>query len=70
MTSIPGVPQSGLGNRIFNVNVGNIVGGSSAVNGMVYSRGTKEDYDRWGALWGEGSDWTWDGLLPYFKKVE
>jgi choline dehydrogenase len=45
------------------------VGGSSAVNGMIYSRGTKEDYDRWGMLWGEDSQWTWEGLLPYFKKV-
>jgi choline dehydrogenase-like flavoprotein len=36
---------------------------------MVWARGTAEDYDRWGQLWGTNSSWTWEGLLPYFKKV-
>ncbi|KAL1597929.1 hypothetical protein SLS60_008417 [Paraconiothyrium brasiliense] len=43
-----------------------IVGGSSAVNGMVFDRGSKADYDAWQELGNTG--WDWDGLFPYFKK--
>lgn len=45
------------------------VGGSSAVNSQIFMRGTSEDYDRWQTLGGPDSDWNWQGLLPYFKKV-
>ena len=48
---------------------GNLVGGSSAVNAMMTIRGTKEDYDRWGQFFSNSSEWSWSGLLPYFKKA-
>ncbi len=47
---------------------GKVVGGSSAVNGIVAIRGTPEDYDGWAAL---GNDeWAWERCLPYFRKLE
>lgn len=52
-----------------------MVGGGSAINAQAFMRGTSEDYDRWAALGGEDSnsewdsEWGWDGILPYFKKV-
>ncbi|KAK0716111.1 hypothetical protein B0H67DRAFT_601463 [Lasiosphaeris hirsuta] len=64
------VPQTHLNNQSFYVILGNMVGGSSGINGMMTARGSAEDYDRWGELFGRGSkhDWSWKGLLPYFKK--
>lgn len=47
---------------------GKVLGGSSSVNGMLYIRGQKEDYDHWAALGNTG--WGFDDLLPYFKKSE
>jgi choline dehydrogenase len=69
--SINSTPQPGLNNATTNVFVGKVVGGSSAVNGMVFLRGTSDEYDTWGAgqLGGPNSTWDWKGLLPYFKKV-
>ncbi|KAK3315910.1 hypothetical protein B0H66DRAFT_624688 [Apodospora peruviana] len=67
---IMSVPQLNLGNRTTAVMAGKIVGGSSAVNAMMTVRGTAQDYDRWGSFFpNKTSDWTWDGLLPYFKKA-
>lgn len=51
------------------VGVGCVVGGGSAINTQVWMRGTSEDYDRWAVLGGTNSTWSWDGILPYFKKV-
>jgi choline dehydrogenase-like flavoprotein len=51
------------------VTVGNLVGGSSAINAMMTVRGTSDDYNRFGSFFGKDSFWSWDGLLPYFKKV-
>ena len=48
---------------------GKVLGGSSAMNGMIYIRGHRNDYDRWAALPGcEG--WDYDTVLPWFKKSE
>ena len=47
---------------------GRIMGGSSAVNGMIYSRGHKADYDGWAALGADG--WGYKDVLPYFKRSE
>ena len=47
---------------------GRIVGGSSAINAMVWLRGLPEDYDRW-ASWGNDK-WSFDELLPFFRRIE
>ncbi|KAI5807816.1 hypothetical protein DFH27DRAFT_510405 [Peziza echinospora] len=68
MYNINSVAQKELNNRAFSVGIGKVVGGSSAVNGMVFQRGAAEEYDIWGQLGGGNSTWNWDGILPYFKK--
>ncbi|KAK4118317.1 GMC oxidoreductase [Parathielavia appendiculata] len=62
-------PQQGLNNRSIAVINGRLLGGSSGVNGMQVLRGQREDYDRWGSYFGKNSEWSWDGLLPYFRKA-
>ncbi|KAK1771700.1 alcohol oxidase [Phialemonium atrogriseum] len=61
-------PQSFLDNETRPYNAGRVVGGSSILNGMVWTRGSAADYDAWEALGNPG--WGWEGLLPYFKKSE
>ncbi len=62
------VPQSGLnGRRGFHPR-GKALGGSSAINAMLYLRGHQRDYDEWADL---GCDrWSWDQVLPYFLRAE
>ncbi len=47
---------------------GKALGGSSAINGMVHCRGNQGDFDHWAQLGNRG--WTWDDVLPYFKRSE
>lgn len=47
---------------------GKVTGGSSAVNGCVFLRGTPADYERWAAAGNE--EWSWRKVLPYFRKLE
>ncbi|KAH6904191.1 aryl-alcohol oxidase [Coprinopsis sp. MPI-PUGE-AT-0042] len=63
------VPQPGLNNRTDVVPRGFVLGGSSSINGMVYTRGSADDYNRWANLTGDAG-WAWDNLLPYFLKSE
>lgn len=67
--SFPSTPQIGLNNRTTSVIGGVMLGGSSGVNGLQVHRGMRNDYDSWGSFFSESSDWSWEGLLPYFKKV-
>jgi choline dehydrogenase len=47
---------------------GRTLGGSSSINGLIYIRGQKDDYDHWAALGNQG--WSWDECLPYFRRLE
>jgi choline dehydrogenase-like flavoprotein len=62
------VPQAGLNGRQGYQPRGRGLGGSSAINGMVYIRGNAWDYDNWAALGCEG--WSYADVLPYFKRSE
>ncbi|MBU2981284.1 GMC family oxidoreductase N-terminal domain-containing protein [Lentibacter algarum] len=62
------VPQAGLNGRRGYQPRGKVLGGSSAINAMLYVRGQREDYDSWEASGCEG--WGWDAVLPYFKRSE
>lgn len=62
------VPQAGLNGRKGYQPRGKVLGGSSAINAMVYIRGHQSDYDHWAALGNTG--WSFNEVLPYFKKSE
>ena len=61
-------PEAGLDGRRLWLPRGKCLGGTSSINGMVYSRGHPGDYDEWAALGATG--WSWDEVLPYFKRSE
>ncbi len=61
--------QPSLGDRTVSIPQGNVVGGGSSVNAMAYTRGSRADYERWVAATGDAG-WSWDGLVPYFRKQE
>jgi choline dehydrogenase-like flavoprotein len=61
-------PQKGLNGRIGYQPRGKGLGGSSAINAMVYIRGHRADYDQWAALGNQG--WAYADVLPYFKRSE
>jgi choline dehydrogenase-like flavoprotein len=62
------VPQKGLNGRIGYQPRGKGLGGSSAINAMVYIRGHRSDYDHWASLGNTG--WSYSDVLPYFKRSE
>ncbi|NHV25898.1 GMC family oxidoreductase [Burkholderia sp. D-99] len=64
----PTAPSAAFANRSIALLQGKTLGGSSSVNGMMYVRGQKEDYDGWAAMGCPG--WSWQDVLPYFKKSE
>ena len=61
-------PEPHMNNRCIDQPRGKLLGGSSSINGMVYIRGQREDYDHWAALGNRG--WGYDDLLPIFKRCE
>lgn len=61
-------PQPGLNGRRGYQPRGKVLGGSSSINAMIYTRGHRSDYDLWAAQGNAG--WGFDDLLPYFKKAE
>ena len=62
------VPQKGLGGRRGYQPRGKALGGSSSINAMLYVRGHRYDYDHWSGLGNAG--WSYDEVLPYFKRAE
>ena len=62
------VPQTGLNGRRGYQPRGKVLGGSSSVNAMVYTRGNRFDYDHWASLGNPG--WDFEAVLPYFKRAE
>jgi choline dehydrogenase-like flavoprotein len=68
------LPNPEVENKTALVLIGQVVGGSSVVNGMQFDRGGRFDYDAWVEAGGpefESSDikWDWNGIYPFFKKV-
>jgi choline dehydrogenase len=61
-------PEAATGNRPMYWPRGKLLGGSSSINGMIYIRGHREDFDAWRDLGCEG--WGWDSVLPYFDRSE
>lgn len=66
--AFPTVPQKALNGRVCYQPRGKALGGSSAINAMIYIRGVPQDYDRWEAAGNKG--WSFKEVLPYFKKSE
>ena len=62
------VPQKGLNGRTGYQPRGRGLGGSSAINAMVYIRGNRWDYDNWAEMGCDG--WSYDDVLPYFRRSE
>ena len=61
-------PEKGLDNRRIALPRGRGTGGSTLVNGQIFIRGQREDFDHWRNLGNE--NWGYDDLLPYFRKLE
>jgi choline dehydrogenase-like flavoprotein len=62
------VPQRGCNGRTLDIPRGKVLGGSSCLNGMIYIRGHRADYDAWAADGCEG--WAYEDVLPIFKRSE
>ncbi len=61
-------PEEALGGRSVPWPRGKVLGGSSSINGLLYVRGQQGDYDHWRQLGNAG--WSWEHVLPYFRKAE
>ncbi|RQV69643.1 choline dehydrogenase [Burkholderia cenocepacia] len=61
--------EAGLNGRTLSYPRGRVLGGSSSINGMIYMRGQREDYDEWARLTGDNA-WCWNEVLPVFRRSE
>src|SRR5689334_1616282 len=61
-------PVPGLGGRRISWPRGKVLGGSSSINGLIYIRGQKQDFDQWRQMGNAG--WGYDDVLPYFRRAE
>ncbi|WP_120631901.1 GMC family oxidoreductase [Ruegeria sp. EL01] len=62
------VPQKHMQDKIFTYTQAKVIGGGSAINAQIYTRGAAQDYDGWRQLGCDG--WSYADVLPYFKKSE
>jgi choline dehydrogenase len=61
-------PVPGLNDRSINWPRGKVLGGSSAINGLIYMRGQRQDFDLWRQMGNAG--WSYDDVLPFFRRAE
>ncbi len=61
-------PVPEMNNRRISWPRGKVLGGSSSINGLIYIRGQRQDFDLWRQLGNAG--WSYDDVLPYFRKAE
>jgi choline dehydrogenase len=61
--------EPGLNGRSLSYPRGRVLGGSSSINGMIYMRGQREDYDEWARITNDPL-WSWNNTLPIFKRSE
>ena len=59
-------PVPTAGNKTYSMPRGRVLGGSSAINYLMYVRGSANDYNGWASLGNKG--WGWEDMVPYFKK--
>jgi choline dehydrogenase-like flavoprotein len=57
-----------MGGKVFTYTQAKVIGGGSAINAQIYTRGNALDYDEWRQMGCEG--WAYDDVLPYFRKSE
>lgn len=62
------VPQKHMQNKVFRYTQAKVIGGGSAINAQIYTRGNAQDYDDWRQMGCEG--WGYEDVLPYFRKAE
>lgn len=62
------VPQRHMQNKVFPYTQAKVIGGGSAINAQIYTRGNAQDYDDWRQMGCEG--WSYEDVLPYFRKAE
>ncbi|MBN2759101.1 MAG: GMC family oxidoreductase N-terminal domain-containing protein [Rhodobacteraceae bacterium] len=62
------VPQKHMKNKVFRYTQAKVIGGGSAINAQIYTRGHAQDYDDWRQMGCEG--WSYEDVLPYFRRAE
>ena len=62
------VPQRHMGNMVIRYTQARVIGGGSSINAQIYTRGNALDYDEWRQMGCEG--WSYEDVLPYFRKAE
>ncbi|KAH9886297.1 aryl-alcohol-oxidase from pleurotus Eryingii [Cubamyces lactineus] len=63
------VPQSALNQRVIQYPRGRVLGGSTSINFMIYSRGSEDDFNQYAEVTGD-SGYSWSSIEPYFRKLE